>query len=776
MQGKVIGGRYKIIERLGGGAFGQTYRAEDTQLPGNPHCVVKQLKPQNTDPSTLETAKRLFNSEAQVLHQLGNHNQIPRLYAYFEEDEEFYLVQELIEGVPLSQEILPGKPWSEAEVINLLQQILSVLDFVHQQNTIHRDIKPSNLMRRFDGQLIAIDFGAVKQISSQATASSGNSKLTVAVSTFGYTPPEQLQGHPRCCSDIYALGMTAIQAITGILPHKLPRDPRTDLIVWRPYAVISDRLAAVLEKMVDYRLAERYQSATEVLDDLQRLTQSSTSSTPAANATTVLTGGNNVGPTPLSNVSQTSVQSNSTVYQKNNSPKTTQFSGPINGASSKKINNQFFKPWYLLAILPILAVLLAIIELVFPIFRPIYYTNEGRKLMEIDRHQEALEKFQQVTKIKPNSVEAWNGIGDAYYALGRPERVLENYDRVLRIDPGNIKTLNDKGRFLYDRDKDQEALESYETALEKEPDNADSWYGKGIVLIGLSRYEEAIEAFDKAREYAPEKPAVWYSKALALQSLERDQEAINVYNEAVATYNDLIEKNSNDIRAHVDKGAVLHKLGRLEDALASYDKALEINPDFYQAWLQKSNVLISMKRFDEALQAAEIAVQLRRENYLAWHNRGYILAIGMANKQDNTTAQRQDYLEMAVKSYDEAIKLRPSFHDAFRDRGAALAQLTRTEEAIESFDEALRIKPDDYKSWTSKGITLYSAGRHLEAFAAFDKAIGFNENDFFAWFYRGLAAEKLGRKQEAIKSYERAIEIKPDFQPAIDNLQKLRGR
>lgn len=776
MQGKVIGGRYKIIERLGGGAFGQTYRAEDTQLPGNPHCVVKQLKPQNTDPSTLETAKRLFSSEAEVLHKLGNHEQIPRLYAYFEEDAEFYLVQELIEGVPLSEEILQGKPWSEAQVTNLLQQILSVLDFVHQQNTIHRDIKPSNLMRRHDGQLMAIDFGAVKQISSQATATSGNSKLTVAVSTFGYTPPEQLQGHPRCSSDIYALGMTAIQAITGILPHKLPRDPSTDRILWRTDATLDDRLAAILDKMVDYRLAERYQSAKEVLDDLQKLTQSSTGSIAPPNATTVFTGGNKADPTPLSNVSQTSVQSNSTVYQKNNSPATTQFSGPISGTSSKNINSRFFKPWYLLAILPGIAVLLGIIELVFPIFRPLYYTNEGRELMENDRYQEALEKFQKARDIKQNSVEAWNGIGDAYRRLGREERAVEAYDSALKINPDDVETLNDKGRILYDKDQDKEALESYEKALTNKPDNADSWYGKGIALIGLGRYEEAIEAFDKAREYAPEKPTVWYSKALALQSLGREQEAINVYNEAIATYNDLLRKNSNDIRAYVDRGAVLHKLGRFEDALASYDKALEINPNFYRALSQKSNVLISMKRFDEALEAAEIAVQLMPKNHLAWHNRGTLLAIGMASKQDNTDAQRTEYLEMAVKSYDEAIKLRPSFHNAWRDRGAALAQLTRTEEAIDSFDEALKIKPDDYKSWTSKGITLNAAGRNLEAFAAFDKAIDLNENDFFAWFYRGLALEQLGRKQEAIKSYERSIEIKPDFQPASGKLQKLGGR
>jgi serine/threonine-protein kinase len=129
------------------GGFGQTYIAQDTRRPGNPICVVKHLKP-GTDPRVFDTAKRLFNSEAETLEKLGNHDQIPRLLAYFDENQEFYLVQEYIEGHTLAEELIPGKRWSESQVIQLLQEVLEILEFVHRQGVIHRDIKPDNIIRR----------------------------------------------------------------------------------------------------------------------------------------------------------------------------------------------------------------------------------------------------------------------------------------------------------------------------------------------------------------------------------------------------------------------------------------------------------------------------------------------------------------------------------------------------------------------------------------------------------------------------------------------------
>lgn len=270
MQGRILGGRYQIISHLGGGGFGTTFVAEDRHLPNKPLCVVKHLKLKiSAAPIVLQTVRRLFNTEAEVLYQLGNYDQIPRLYAHFEEDEEFYLVQELIEGRELRQELLLGQQLSETEVIRLLQEIIEILAFVHQQNVIHRDIKPANLIRRKqDGKLVMIDFGAVKQISSKVINSQGQTSLTVAIGSPGYMPAEQQAGKPRFCSDIYAVGMIGIQALTGVYPTQLPEDSATSEIIWGDRVRVSPDLADILDKMVRYDFRQRYQSAAEVLKSL----------------------------------------------------------------------------------------------------------------------------------------------------------------------------------------------------------------------------------------------------------------------------------------------------------------------------------------------------------------------------------------------------------------------------------------------------------------------------------------------------------------------------
>ena len=164
MNGQLLAGRYQIEHLLGAGGFGQTFIAKDRQM-FDAICVVKLLKSPANDPQTLELARRMFTTEARLLHELGHHDRIPRLFASFEEDQNFYLVQEHITGHPLNQELTIDRQLSETEVVHLINDILEPLAYVHQHNIIHRDIKPANLMRRStDGKIVLIDFGSVKQI------------------------------------------------------------------------------------------------------------------------------------------------------------------------------------------------------------------------------------------------------------------------------------------------------------------------------------------------------------------------------------------------------------------------------------------------------------------------------------------------------------------------------------------------------------------------------------------------------------------------------------
>lgn len=271
----ILAGHYLIVRHLGGSGFGQTVLAQDTHLPGSPLCLVKQIVPRVNNLETLQIVKRLFDREAQILYRLGEHNQIPCLLAHFEQDENFYLVQEYIEGQPLDQELAECVKMDEASVIALLQDILQVLAFVHQQNVIHRDIRPSNLIRRSrDSKIVLVGFGAVQElISTQAADIYGQTSFTVLIGSPGYMPSEQQFGQPYFSSDIYAVGMVCLQALTGLRPGELSIKFFAGEICWdllSEYAPISPGLAAILDKMVRYDYRQRYQTATEALQALDQ--------------------------------------------------------------------------------------------------------------------------------------------------------------------------------------------------------------------------------------------------------------------------------------------------------------------------------------------------------------------------------------------------------------------------------------------------------------------------------------------------------------------------
>ncbi|WP_341529513.1 serine/threonine-protein kinase [Nostoc sp. UHCC 0302] len=264
--------RYHVHQPLGQGGFGATFLANDETLPGQPSCVIKQLRPAGTTPHLLQMARELFEREARTLGKIGNHPQIPRLLDYFEEQEQFYLVQEYISGDTLQQEIKQNGNLSETGVKQFLSETLPLLQYIHECQVIHRDIKPANLIRRTqDARMVLIDFGAVKnQVSQGLPSQYGQTALTAyAIGTPGFAPPEQMAMRPVYASDIYALGVTCIYLLTGKTPKDLEYNPTTGEMMWERLVHVSDHLIRVLRKMLEVSVRSRYQSAADVLRALE---------------------------------------------------------------------------------------------------------------------------------------------------------------------------------------------------------------------------------------------------------------------------------------------------------------------------------------------------------------------------------------------------------------------------------------------------------------------------------------------------------------------------
>ena len=279
--GDILRHRYKILEELGRGGFGVTYLARDLKSWGHPLRAVKEIPfPESNNPQVLATARRYFQREANALEDLGEHAQIPQLFDRFEDNRHFYLVQEYIEGHSLAEEFAEGQPLSQEKVVAFLREILEVVQVIHQHQVIHRDLKPLNLIRRnCDRKIVLVDFGAVREISSLDTTHSGTVVTTRAIYSKGYTPPEQISRSYICepYNDIYAVGIIAIQVLTGLNPNQFPTDRETGEIVWhystpdRSMVTVDVRLEAILNQMIRYHFNQRYVSVEDILEDLQDL-------------------------------------------------------------------------------------------------------------------------------------------------------------------------------------------------------------------------------------------------------------------------------------------------------------------------------------------------------------------------------------------------------------------------------------------------------------------------------------------------------------------------
>lgn len=272
----ILVGRYLPTKLLGQGGFGAAFLGRDRYTPGMRYCVVKQFQPSgNLSATQLQRAQSLFEREAEVLEQLGReHPQIPDLFAFFEltvpnaqtqkDDKFFYLVQEYIDGQTLEEELAQKGKFVDREILDVLQQILKVLEFVHENGSIHRDIKPSNIIRNRTGKLYLLDFGAVKYVTKVV----GNTQGSTGIYSPGYAPPEQMAGGQIFpSSDLYALAVTCISLLTGKHPNDL-FDSFSGTWTWKNHARTTPELADVLDRMLLPTPSDRFQSAAEALEAL----------------------------------------------------------------------------------------------------------------------------------------------------------------------------------------------------------------------------------------------------------------------------------------------------------------------------------------------------------------------------------------------------------------------------------------------------------------------------------------------------------------------------
>ncbi len=542
--GYLLRNRYRIENRLSAGGFGETYIAVDEDYPNKRRVVVKHLKPQSNDPMVLQMARRLFNDEGETLANLGEKtDRIPTLYAYFEENKEFYLVQELIEGQTLTQE-LGTRRLSEAEMLEVVREILVALTEVHIERIVHPDLKPDNIIRRSrvggaslqeNRKLILIDFGAVKKVR-QTTLNPSNATQSIGVGTAGYMPTEQAIGYPTSASDIYAVGAIALQCLTGKPPSEL-FDENDLAFKWQHLCSVSDRVMNILSKMVAARHLDRYANAMETIKAIELFVA------PVAPVPMPTIPSPAPTPQPISQPSQATSLN----------PSLTTIKVPVQTPqppARKKIDRRKLIKWATLV--GCVSIGLLVWSTLNKKSKPLritttavgrtppnsYNTSVTQKYKEEDIL--ALADYNRKIQRNPNDAKAYFNRGFLKKTKIQDNRgALADYDRAIQLNPNFDLAYGNRGLLKADKFQDYRgALTDYNLAVSINPNYAKAYCNRGILKVNnLHDYQGSLVDYNWAIKLNSNYANAYYNRGLLkAQKLNDRSGAINDMKQAATLY------------------------------------------------------------------------------------------------------------------------------------------------------------------------------------------------------------------------------------------------
>lgn len=641
---------YRIIELINGNLGGRSYLGENTCESNNERYVIKQFMPPSKDPKLLKISHNVLETEAKPLDNLSEQDdRIYNLINFFEENQNFYLVRKYITGNPLDKEILPGQILKTEKVINLLLEILEILVLLHSSGIIHRNLKPANIIRReSDNKLVLTDFGAPQEAVSNIVGCSE------------YMPIEQVHGNPQFNSDIYTLGIIAIEALTGltasqITAQKNQKNTSAEKIIWHPRRYrVNPKLANVINKMVDLNYHNRYQSAKDVLNDLKAINQ----------------------------------QQSNFVYQ--------------------KIKHKISKNSKLTVGICSL-ILLSGIGWYFFAPRNLNYAKElykqGIKYYEKTEYEQAIKLFSQAININPEYANAYNSRGDAYYRLGKYEKSQQDSSAAIRHNPNDANAYYDRGFSLYSIGEYNGAIIDYNQAIKIKPEYANAYYGRGLARFQIKENRKAIADLNQAIAINSKFAPAYLHRGIIRRKIGEKLEAIKDFDQAITInskyteayyergktqyalndktaaqkdFTKVIELDSKYIEAYIARADVYNDLGYPKQAYEDYEKAIEMNPENPTAYIQRGLYRFKIKDIEGAIENYNQAIKLDATQSTAYNHRG------------------NAYLELgkwkeAIADYSKAIELNPEYAQAYYNRGLLRTDLAKVPEAIDDFQAAADI-------------------------------------------------------------------------------------
>ncbi|MDJ0705917.1 MAG: protein kinase family protein [Leptolyngbyaceae cyanobacterium MO_188.B28] len=588
---KLLGGRYQPIRVIGSSQLGKTYLMADAHYPDFPKCIVKHLELPGKNPTTLKFISKFLKRKVGILEKLGEHDQIPEILAFFEEGRNFYIIQEYIPGHSLATELIPGKPWPEVDVIELLKELLEILIFAQAYGVIHCRIKPSNIIRRqTDGKLVLTDFGIAKEVNSQIMKAGGQLETADLTDTSVYLPPEQLNGQSHFSNDFYALGILAIQALTGLAPADLPTarqisQSKTKPLAWQGKAQVNSELAIVINKAISPDPSRRYQRASDLLADLQGIVMSC----------------------------PTSAFSAVPVEDKKPDPK----SGfrPFKSHSSVALAS--------VVGVSVLAALIGIHRFQLPQKLRAYYLVNQANTQKQDRNEAlAIANYNRAIQINPNYGEAYAGRGDLHSKQGNLEQALSDLTAAINLKSENSSHYYQRANIRFDLGDLQGAIEDYTQSIKLEPTLAKAYVNRGSARAEWGDDQGAVEDYTKAIELSPEQPelaAAYLNRCLSYSNLDDNSAAIKDCTQA-------INLRPSHSLAYQNRGLVRRRVGDPQGAIQDFNIAINIDPNSPDPYYSRGLARHELGDFEGAIEDYDRALQLNSEHPFFYHDRGIAYA------------------------------------------------------------------------------------------------------------------------------------------------------
>jgi tetratricopeptide (TPR) repeat protein len=591
---KLLGGRYQFIQTLNTHEAGKTLLAADTHYPGHPKCVVRQLRLPTRNPMTRKFILSLLKKKVEVLEVIGQHEQVPSTFAAFDTKNSFYIVQEFIPGRSLQEEIVANHPWSQTDVLYLLKEVLPVMAFAQDHGVVHGNLKPSKLIRHQEhNRLIVLDFGSIKTISKHVSSKSTDQGSESSPEPHPlYLAPEQFRRQSLFCSDHYALGMLAIQALTGLPAEKLPSGQDADLhqeiiALLESIPRLGTNTASLLARMVHPNPQQRYQKAVDILSDLERL--------------------DGLGPPASHMVVESALH-------------------PIedNGVDVDNQPTRKF-PHAVLGVTG--ALLLALVALGVLLKWPQrwmarQHIQQGAALQAADNPEAAIAQYTQAIKLVPNHSEALVERGQLYFETGDTEAALTDITKAIEKTPTNATYLYHRANVRFGMGDVQGAIEDYTEAIANDSQFVKAYVNRGSARAAWGDDAGAIEDYTQAIALTgpPETEAAAYLNRCLSHSNLGDQVL------ALEDCTQAINLRPSHGLAYQNRGLVRRRLGDFQGSLRDYNIAIQIDPDTPDPYYNRALTRQAMDDLPGTMQDLTKAIAIDPDHVLAIYDRGLLQA------------------------------------------------------------------------------------------------------------------------------------------------------